>query len=81
VHLLAPVVTEGAIDVSGGPPGTVVSGVTSGAHTAGAGGGGSGGNGGSGGDVPAGNPTNPGQGEPGSPGLVLMDMVDPTSLF
>jgi hypothetical protein len=81
VHLLAPVVTEGTIDVSGGSPGTVASGATSGTHTAGAGGGGSGGNGGGGGDVPAGNPTNPGQGQPGSPGLVLMDLVDPTSLF
>jgi hypothetical protein len=81
VHLLAPVITEGAIDVSGGPPGTVASGVTSGTHTAGAGGGGSGGNGGGGGGVPANNPTNPGQGQPGDPGLVLMDVVDPTSLF
>lgn len=80
-HLLAPAVTQGTVDVSGGVAGSVAAGVTAATHFGGGGGGGSGGNGGAGGGVPASNPTNPDRGTDGSPGLILVDLVDPTALF
>ena len=80
--LLAPVVTEGTIDVSGGLAGSITSGASGATRSAGAGGGGSDGQGGDWRDVAAGNPTNPEKGgRRGDPGLLLVDLVDPTALF
>lgn len=81
VHLLTPTVTQGAVDVDHGQPGTVDSEVSDPIHRGGGGGGACGGNGGPGGDVPAGDPTTPEQGQVGGPGHVFVDEFDPTALF
>jgi hypothetical protein len=82
VHLLAPAITQGIIDVGGGPSGAVsATPLSAPIHRAGAGGGGCGGQGGSGGLVPAGNPALPERGSNGQPGQVIITERDPTFLF
>jgi hypothetical protein len=81
VHLLAPTVMEGTVDVSGGNPGAINPSVSAALHVGGGGGGACGGSGGSGGRVPAGDPTSPEQGTAGGAGYVIVEEFDPTCMF
>jgi hypothetical protein len=82
VHLLAPTITQGAIDVSGGLAGSVSdTPLSAPLHRAGAGGGGCGGGGGRGGSVPAGDPAMPEKGSDGQPGIIIITKLNPTFLF
>jgi hypothetical protein len=82
VHLLAPTVTAGTVDVAGGLAGAVPAApVSEQFHVGGGGGGAMGGSGGSGGQVPAGNPAQPQKGTNGLAGQLIVDQFDPTALF
>lgn len=81
VHLFAPSLTLGSVDVSGGPAGTAgaAGSVTSNPHTGGGGGGACGGSGGRGGGVNTNK--DPMAANPGEAGWVFITVADPTSLF
>jgi hypothetical protein len=79
VHLLAPSIGAGTIDVSGGAAGSFVGTVLGNPRSGGGGGGACGGSGGVGGDVLSTNLTS--VGTAGSTGQSLQSLVDPTALF
>jgi hypothetical protein len=78
VHMLAPMVTVGAIDISGGAAGTESGGVSGALRSGGGGGGACGGTGGQGGSVYNNHSSGVGAGQPG---YSLQTLVDPTALF
>jgi hypothetical protein len=78
---MAPQITAGAVEVSGGFGGEIMGDITANPHQAGGGGGGSYGDGGDGGDGVLVVPSRPGTALLGGNGILLQTIGDPATQF